>query len=112
MLKALEAAEELEKEGISAEVIDPRTLYPFDKELVYKSIAKTRKLVIVTEEVKRGAWSGELAANVAEDMFETLDKGIVRVGALNIPCPYTVSLEDYYFPQKNDIVTAVKKVME
>lgn len=112
VLKALEAAEELEKEGISAEVIDPRTLYPFDKELVYKSIAKTRKLVIVTEEVKRGAWSGELAANVAEDMFETLDKGIVRVGALNIPCPYTVSLEDYYFPQKNDIVTAVKKVME
>jgi pyruvate/2-oxoglutarate/acetoin dehydrogenase E1 component len=112
VLKALEAAEELEKEGISAEVIDPRTLYPFDKELVYKSISKTRKLVIVTEEVKRGAWSGELAANVVEDMFETLDKGVVRVGALNIPCPYTVSLEDYYFPQKNDIISAVKKIME
>lgn len=111
VLKALEAAKELEKDNISIEVIDPRTLYPFDKELVYKSISKTRKLVVVTEEVKRGAWSGELAANVAEDMFETLDKGIIRVGALNTPVPFTVTLEEYYFPQKNDIIDAVKKIM-
>ena len=93
--KSLDAAEALEKEGISVEVIDPRSLYPLDKETIYRSISKTRKVVIVTEEVKRGAWSAEMASNISEDMFDSLDKKIVRVGALNTPIPFTVSLEEY-----------------
>lgn len=106
--KSLDAAELLAKEGINAEVIDPRTLYPLDKETIYRSLAKTRKVVIVTEEVKRGAWSAEMASNIAEDMFESLDRKIVRVGALNTPVPFTVSLEEYVLPQVNNIVDAVK----
>lgn len=108
--KSLEAAEALKKDGISVEVIDPRSLYPLDKETIYRSISKTRKVVIVTEEVKRGAWSAEMASNIAEDMFESLDKKIVRVGALNVPVPFTVSLEEYVLPQVNNIVDAVKSV--
>lgn len=109
--KSLDAAELLKKEGISAEVIDPRSLYPLDKETIYRSIAKTRKVVIVTEEVKRGAWSAEMASNIAEDMFDSLDRKIVRVGALNTPVPFTVSLEEYVLPQVNNIVDAVKSVL-
>lgn len=109
--KSLEAAELLKAEGVNVEVVDPRTLFPLDKETIYKSISKTRKLVVVTEEAKRGAWSGELAACVAEDMFETLDKKIVRVGALNVPVPYTVTLEEYVLPQTKDIVKAIKSVL-
>lgn len=109
--KSLNAAEELVKDGISVEVVDPRTLYPLDKETIYRSLTKTRKVVIVTEEAKRGAWSGELAACIAEDMFDTLDKKIVRVGSLNVPMPFTSSLEEYVMPQVNDIVKAVKSVL-
>jgi len=110
--KSLDAAEILEKEGISVEVIDPRSLYPLDKEKIYKSVSKTRKVVIVTEEVKRGAWSAELASCIVEDMFESLDKKIVRVGALNVPIPFTENLEEYVLPQVNDIVSAVKSIMK
>lgn len=110
--KALEAADILEKEGISIEVIDPRTLYPLDKELIYDSIKKTRKVVIVTEEVKRGAWSGELAACIAEDVFDLLDKPICRIGALDVPIPFTRNLEEYVLPQVEDIVKAIRKIVE
>lgn len=110
--KSLEAAEELAKDGISVEVIDPRTLFPLDKATIYNSIAKTRKVVIVTEEAKRGAWSGELASCIAEDVFDSLDKKIVRVGALNVPVPFTASLEEYVLPQVNNIVDAVKTVLK
>lgn len=105
--KAMAAAKELEKDNISVEVIDPRTLYPLDKEMIYKSVAKTGKVVIVTEEVKRGAWSGELAACIVEDMFESLKNKIVRIGTLNVPIPATKILEDYVIPQTNDIVKGV-----
>lgn len=110
--KALEAAEELEtEENVSVEVIDPRTLYPLDKETIYKSVKKTGKLVVATEECKRGAWSGELSAMIAEDMFDALDRKIVRVGALNVPIPYSITLEEYALPQKDDIKNAIKDVL-
>jgi pyruvate dehydrogenase E1 component beta subunit len=108
--KSLEAAQTLAKEGINVEVVDPRSLYPLDKDTIYKSIAKTRKVVVVTEECKRGAWSAEMAANIAEDMFESLDKKIARVGALNTPIPATITLEEYVIPQVDDIIKAVKSV--
>lgn len=109
--KSLDAAEKLAEEGISVEVVDPRTLYPLDKETIYKSVSKTRKVVIVTEECKRGAWSAEMAANIAEDMFKSLDSGIARVGALNTPIPFAVELEGYVIPQIDDIIKAVKSVI-
>ena len=109
--KSLEAAETLAKEGISVEVVDPRTLYPLDKKTIYQSVSKTRKVVIVTEECKRGAWSAEMAANIAEDMFQSLDSKIARVGALNTPIPFAVELEEYVIPQVGDIIKAVKSVI-
>ena len=107
---ALEAAEALEKEGISIEVVDPRTLYPLDKETIYESIRKTKKVVVVTEEVKRCGWSAEMAANIAEDLYDVLEKQIVRVGALNVPVPYTTNLENYVLPCVDDIVKAAKSI--
>ena len=65
-----------------------------------------------TEEVKRGAWSAEMAACIAEDVFESLDRKIVRIGELNTPVPYTVNLESYVIPQVEDIVEGVRSVAE
>ncbi|HWQ75892.1 MAG TPA: alpha-ketoacid dehydrogenase subunit beta [Syntrophomonas sp.] len=109
--KALAAADILAAENIDVEVIDPRTLYPLDEDMIYKSVEKTGRLVIVTEECKRGAWSGELAAMVAENRFDDLKKKIVRIGALNTPVPLARQLEEYHLPQEADIVNAVKSVI-
>ena len=109
--KALQAADQLAKEGIEAEVVDPRTLFPLDKETIYKSIGKTHRAVLVTEEVKRGAWSGELAADIAEDCFDTLKAPIKRIGALNSPVPFSPPLEKYYVPNEVDIINAVKSIV-
>lgn len=109
--KALEAAELLEKEGVSIEVIDPRCLYPLDKEMIYNSVEKTGRVVIATEECKRGAWSAELASRIAEERFDALKKPIIRVGALDTPVPFAQPLEDYVLPQTEYIVNAVKSIL-
>ncbi|HOL82734.1 MAG TPA: alpha-ketoacid dehydrogenase subunit beta [Caldisericia bacterium] len=109
--KALQAADQLAKEGIEVEVVDPRTLFPLDKETIYNSINKTHKVVIVTEEIKRGAWSGELAANIAEDCFETLKAPIKRIGSLNTPIPFSPPLEKYVVPNEVDIINSVKSIV-
>ena len=108
--KALAAAEELAKDGIQAEVVDPRTLYPLDKETIYHSIRKTGRLLVVTEEHKRGAWSAEMAALAAEDLFDDLKAQIVRIGALNTPHPFVRVLEEYVLPQVVDIVNGAKSI--
>ncbi|MCG8484406.1 MAG: alpha-ketoacid dehydrogenase subunit beta [Clostridia bacterium] len=108
--KSLNAAKKLEEEGISVEVIDPRTLFPLDTETIYKSIDKTGKLVVVTEENKRSAWSAEMAALAAEDKYDSLKAKIVRIGALNTPTPFAKDLEDYVLPQEIDIINGVKEI--
>lgn len=109
--KALNAANELAKEGIEAEIVDPRTLFPLDKETIFNSIKKTHKVVIVTEEVKRGGWGGELAALIAEEIFDYLDAQIVRIGSLNVPMPFTTVLENYVIPNEIDIINGVKSIL-
>ncbi len=109
--KALEAAEILEKEGVSIEVIDPRCLYPLDKEMIYNSVEKTGRVVIATEECKRGAWSAELSSRIAEERFDALKKPIIRVGALDTPVPFAQTLEEYMLPQTEYIVNAVKSIL-
>ena len=89
---------------------DPRTLFPLDKETIYKSIEKTNKVLIVTEENKRGSFAGEIAAMIAEEAFDYLDGPIVRVGAMNTPVPFSPVLEQYYIPSSDDIVKAVKEM--
>lgn len=110
--RAKEALKTLGEEGIDVELIDPRSIFPLDKEMIYESVKKTGKIVIVTEECKRGAWSGEVAASIAEDLFEALKKPIIRVGALNTPVPFSQPMEEYMLPRVKDIVNAVKKIAE
>jgi len=111
VLKAMQAADQLAGQGIEAEVIDPRTLYPLDTDTIFASVEKTGRLLIVTEECKRGAWSAELAAQVAEKKFGALKAPIARVGALNTPVPLAKQLEDYYLPQTENIVTGVQSIL-
>lgn len=106
--EALAAAKILEEDGISAEILDPRTLYPLDKKLIAQSLGKTHKAVIVTEENRRGGYGGEISAIIAEEMFDLLDCPIVHIGALDTPVPFAPVLEQAYLPNAQDIVKAVR----
>ena len=110
--RALEAAEILEKEGISLEVIDPRTLVPFDKDTVFNSIRKTHHVVIAEESNKTAGIGAELAAMLQEEMYDELDGPISRVAALDIPMPYNITLEKHVIPDAADIAKAVRAQVE
>jgi len=111
-LKCLEAAELLAKEGISAEVIDLRTLVPMDKECYLNSVKKTGKLVIVHAACKRGGVGGDIAATVAEEAFDSLDAPIIRVAGKNTTVPFGAELEKVCVPSVEEIIEGVIKVME
>jgi acetoin:2,6-dichlorophenolindophenol oxidoreductase subunit beta len=108
LYRALEAAEILSKDGIQAEVIDPRTLVPLDKDLILESVRKTGRLVIVEEDNITGGWAGDLAAIVAEEAFYWLDAPIKRVSAPDAPAPFAPVLEKLYVPSVERVVQAVK----
>ena len=110
MYRALAAAEQLAKEGIDAEVIDPRTLVPLDKELILESVRKTGRLVIVEEDNLTGGWAGEIAAIVAEEAFFWLDAPIKRVSAPDMPPPFAPVMEQFYVPSAERVVAAVKSL--
>lgn len=107
--EALSAAKTLEGSGISVEVLDPRSLYPLDKELIFQSLRKTHRVVIATEENRRGSYAGEISAIIAEEMFDLLDAPVVRIGALDTPVPFTPVLEQVYLPNAQDIVRAIQE---
>lgn len=109
--KALAAADTLAQEGIEAEVIDPRTLVPFDKETLFKSIEKTGRLVVVHEAVKKGGFGGEIAALVAEECFDYLDAPIKRVAAPFTPIPFSPVLESAFIPDEAKIIATVKSII-
>lgn len=107
--RALEAAEQLESEGISCEVIDPRTLVPLDEETIIESVKKTGRAVVVHEAVKRGGFGGEIVSVIQEsEAFDYLDAPIQRVGGLFVPIPYNTKLEKKAVPQVEDIIAGVK----
>lgn len=108
--KALEAAENLKKQHIEVEVIDPRTLVPLDKETIINSIAKTSRVIIAHEAHKRSGPGAEIAAMLAEEAIEYLDGPILRIGAKNVPLPYSPVLENYVLPGTEDIIKAVKSL--
>lgn len=108
---ALQAARMLEQEGISAEVIDPRTLVPFDLETIVRSIQKTARVVIVHEAHKRAGPGAEIAALIAEEALDWLDAPVIRVGAKNAPLPYAPDLEQAILPNVSDVVAAVRRVV-
>jgi pyruvate dehydrogenase E1 component beta subunit len=109
--KVLRAAEDLSKEGIEIEVLDPRTLLPLDFEALVNSIKKTSRLLIVHEACKTGGIGGEIAAIAAKEAFGYLDAPIERICAPDIPVPFSPALECHYIPQKEDIVTTVKRML-
>lgn len=110
--RALEAAQELDKEGISVEVVDPRTLVPLDEETIIKSVSKTGRLIVVHEAVKRGGYGGEIASMIAEsEAFDYLDAPIKRLGGVPTPIPYNPDLEKAAVPQVPDIIKAVKETL-
>jgi pyruvate dehydrogenase E1 component beta subunit len=108
--KALEAAEKLAAEGISAEVLDPRTIAPLDKEAIRKSVEKTHRAIVVEEGNKISGIGAEIAAMMQEEMYDELDGPVLRVAALDVPLPYDVALELLCIPNADKIVEAVKKL--
>jgi pyruvate/2-oxoglutarate/acetoin dehydrogenase E1 component len=109
--KALAAAEQLSKEGISAEVIDPRTLSPLDKNAIVKSVKKTGRIVIVSEDCKTAGVSSEIAAIIAEEAIDYLDAPIKRVAEPDTPIPFSPTLEKFVIPNEKSIITAVKQLV-
>jgi acetoin:2,6-dichlorophenolindophenol oxidoreductase subunit beta len=111
VLQALAAANKLESEGIACEVIDPRTLWPLDKETIWSSVAKTGHCIVVTEAPAEGGWSGEAAAVVMEGCFGALKKPVKRICGMRTGIPYPTHLEKAVVPNDEWIVHAVKEML-
>ncbi len=110
MHRALEAADKLAAEGIQAEVIDLRTISPIDKETIFDSVRKTKRLVIVHEAVKQGGVGAEISALVAEEMIDWLDAPIRRIGAPFVPVPFSPPLEQLVKISADHITKTVKEI--
>lgn len=108
--QAVKAANRLEQEGISSEVIDPRTIVPLDKETIIESVKKTGRLIIAHEAVKTAGIGGEIAAMVQEEIFYYLDAPIKRIAAPFSPVPFSKPLEKAYLPNEEDIYQAICEI--
>jgi 2-oxoisovalerate dehydrogenase E1 component len=109
--EAFSAAERLQEDGVSAEIIDPRTLLPLDKDTILKSVKKTGRVIIVHEAPKTGGFGAEVAAVIAEEALEYLDAAIQRVAAPFTPVPFSPPLENFYLPNVEKIISAVKETI-
>jgi len=109
----MEAAATLEKEGISAEVIDMRTILPWDREMILESVKKTSKVVLVQEGSKTGGVMAEISATITEEVFDFLDAPVTRVCGIDVPAvPFAPPMEHYFLPNAEKITKAVKKIIE
>ncbi|MEO0566313.1 MAG: dehydrogenase E1 component subunit alpha/beta [Pseudomonadota bacterium] len=108
--RAVQAADRLEREGISVEVIDPRTIKPLDVEAICNSVRKTNRAVVVHEAPLFGGFGGEIAATIQDQAFDWLDAPIVRIGAPEMPVPYNDRLERAFMPGAAGIAAAIKSV--
>jgi pyruvate/2-oxoglutarate/acetoin dehydrogenase E1 component len=111
VLFALNAAEELARQGIEAEVIDPRTLKPLDIDTIVRSVEKTGRLVVVNEGHLTGGFTAEVAARVQREAFDWLDAPIMQVATEDVPLPYNNRLELEAIPNEQDIINAVQEVV-
>jgi len=110
--ESLAAADEAEEQGISVEVVDPRTLQPLDEETVVASVNKTSRCVVAHEAVVRMGWGAELAAVVQEQCFDYLDAPVERVGAKFTPIPFAPVMEEFVIPHKADVLEAILRTVE
>jgi pyruvate/2-oxoglutarate/acetoin dehydrogenase E1 component len=109
--EALAAAMKLEAQGITADVIDPRTIQPLDLATILESVRKTGRLIIASDDVKCGGIGSEIAAQVVEEAFDSLDAPILRVASPDMPIPFSPSLEQAYMPNAQKIIEAAKKLI-
>jgi pyruvate dehydrogenase E1 component beta subunit len=107
-----QAADLLEPEGISCEVIDPRTLWPLDLELILESVQKTGRVVIVEESPKQGGIGAEIGMQIAEHIPDCLLAPVIRVAAPNTPAPFSPVMEKRYVPQPARIADRIRRLME
>jgi acetoin:2,6-dichlorophenolindophenol oxidoreductase subunit beta len=110
--EALAAAKEVEEDGLSVEVVDPRTLLPLDEETIVKSVQKTNRCVVAHEAIVRMGFGAEVAAIVQEQAFDYLDAPVQRVGAKFTPLPFAPVMEQYVVPHQEDVVAAIKRTVE
>jgi 2-oxoisovalerate dehydrogenase E1 component beta subunit len=108
--QALEAAEDLSQKGVSAEVVDLRTVHPLDTQTVLKSVEKTSRALVLYESHRFLGVGAEVAAMIAEEGFQHLDAPVMRLAPPNVPVPFSPPLEDAYLPQVADIEAAVEKL--
>jgi pyruvate/2-oxoglutarate/acetoin dehydrogenase E1 component len=109
--RALNAAAKLQEKGVSVEVIDPRTIVPFDKQAIFESVKKTARLVIMDEEPKTGSAASDIAATVAEEAFDLLDAPIKRVCAPDTPIPFSPVLEKFWMPDEDKLIEAITEIV-
>lgn len=108
---ALDAAATLEKDGVSVEVLDMRSISPFDEEAMIESVAKTNRCVVLYESALTGGVGAEFAARIADKAFDWLDAPIKRVASLDTPVPYSPNLEDFYRPNEEKVIRAVRELL-
>jgi len=107
---ALDAAAELQKEGIDIEVLDLRSLLPFDREAVLETVKKTSKVILLHEDTRIGGFAGELAAVISEEAFDYLDGPIRRITAPDTPVPFSPPLEEYFLPKVSDVLRVAREL--
>jgi 2-oxoisovalerate dehydrogenase E1 component beta subunit len=107
---ALDAARELEKEGIAVEVLDLRSLLPFDREAVLESVKKTNKVILLHEDTRTGGFAGELAALISEEAFDYLDGPIRRITAPDTPVPFSPPMEEFFLPKISDVLRVAREL--
>lgn len=112
VMKSVKAAEALERDGISAEVIDLRTIVPLDRETIIESVKKTGRLLIVDEAYERCGIGAEIGADLMDDVFYYLDAPIGRIGTPNVPIPFSPALEFPILPSVEKTIAKVKKMMK
>jgi 2-oxoisovalerate dehydrogenase E1 component beta subunit len=107
---ALEAAEQLSKEGIELEVVDLRTLSPLDREAIADTVRRTNKVLILHEDVRTGGVAGEISAIINEEVFDDLDGPIVRLTAIDTPVPFSPPQEEFFLPKVSDVIREARKL--
>jgi 2-oxoisovalerate dehydrogenase E1 component beta subunit len=109
---AAEAAQKLEEDGVSVEILDLRTLVPWDKQAVLRSVEKTSKALVLHEDTRTGGFGAEIVATIAEEAFEQLDAPVKRVTAPDTPVPYSPPLEKAFIPQVDDVAAGIRELAE
>jgi pyruvate/2-oxoglutarate/acetoin dehydrogenase E1 component len=109
---ANEAAGELQKDGYEVEVLDLRTIIPWDKERVLEGVRRTSKVLVLHEDTRTGGFGAEIAATIAEEAFEDLDAPVMRIAAPDSPVPFSPPLEKAFIPQVDDVVKGLKQLVE